>query len=278
MRSNSPCTAYAAVLATPSYWASETEQQEIRDGTLAGKLMLHAKLRKSMGEVTAQQDRMMALLQVATKHPCALTRGGKRPDQGNINLVNNPHFEASKDYWNPFGKGFEVDAAPSRTGSDAVLSVMMTNKNEDEQSGAMQVIHLRQEESAPLLLKAWSKAVKVGGAKDSGYSLYVDINYADDSHDWGFHLPFNVGSHGWEAVTAYLDKNKPIASLDVYCMFRGHEGAVLFDDVTVSEASKAQCECRDGEHFDPSPSRSCAPCPRGRTCALSSSFDPSLRM
>jgi hypothetical protein len=38
-------------------------------------------------------------------------------------------------------------------------------------------------------------------------------------------------------------------------MFRGHEGAVLFDDVTVSAAAKAQCQCRDGEHFDPSPSR-----------------------
>ena len=146
----------------PDRRSSESEQQEIRDGTMAGKLMLHAKLQKSMAEVTAQQDRMMALLAVATKHPCPPVKGGKRPDQGNINLVNNPHFEANKDYWNPFGKGFEVDAAPSRTGSDAVLSAMMTNKNEDEQSGAMQVIHLRQEEAAPVLLKAWSKAMKVG--------------------------------------------------------------------------------------------------------------------
>lgn len=80
--------------------------------------------------------------------------------------------------------------------------------------------------------------MNVGGVKDSGYSLYVDINYADDSHDWGFHLPFNVGTHGWEAVSAYLDKDKPIASLDVYCMFRGHEGAVLFDDVTAGSYIK----------------------------------------
>ena len=267
-----------AMLATPSYWSSDAEQREIRDGTLAGKLMLHQKMQKSMAEVTAQQDRMMALLSVATTHPCPPTRGGKRPDLGEVNLVNNPHFEANKDYWNPFGKGFEVDAAPSRSGSDAVLSAMMRNTNEDEASGAMQVIHLRQEVAAPVLLKAWSKATKVGGVKDGGYSLYVDINYVDDSHDWGFSLPFNVGTHGWEAVTAYLDKDKPIASLDVYCMFRGHEGSVLFDDVVVSEAVKAQCTCRDGEHYDPSPGRQCAPCPKGKKCMLSSSFDPALRM
>ena len=37
-----------AMTATPSYWASEAEQQEIRDGTLAGKLFRHQKLQKSM--------------------------------------------------------------------------------------------------------------------------------------------------------------------------------------------------------------------------------------
>jgi hypothetical protein len=48
---------------------------------------------------------------------------------------------------------------------------------------------------------AWSKALKVGGVRDSGYSLYVDINYVDDSHDWGFHLPFDPSAHGWQAPT-----------------------------------------------------------------------------
>jgi hypothetical protein len=72
-------------------------------------------------------------------------------------------------------------------------------------------------------LRRYSKATKVGGVKDGGYSLYIDINYADDTHDWGFHLPFNVETHGWELVSGYLDKKKPIASMDVYCMFRGHE-------------------------------------------------------
>ena len=58
--------------------------------------------------------------------------------------------------------------------------------------------------TAPVLVRAWSKATKVGGVKDGGYSLYIDINYADDTHDWGFHLPFNVDTHGWEVVSGYL--------------------------------------------------------------------------
>jgi len=53
-------------------------------------------------------------------------------------------------------------------------------------------------------LRRYSKATKVGGVKDGGYSLYIDINYADDTHDWGFHLPFNVDTHGWEVVSGYL--------------------------------------------------------------------------
>lgn len=170
-----------AVLAAPSYWASESEQREIRDGTMAGKLMLHAKLQKSMAEVSAQQDRMMTLLAVATKHPCPPVQGGKRAEQSNVNLVNNPHFEASKDYWNPFGKGFEVDSAPSRTGSDAALSAMMTNINEDEQRGAMQVIHLRQEEAAPVLLKVWAqRALRATGmtrfrAHVRSFSIFISF-------------------------------------------------------------------------------------------------------
>jgi hypothetical protein len=75
-------------------------------------------------------------------------------------LVSNPHFEASKDYWNPFGTGFEVEAVPARTGTNAALSAKMTNANEDAVSGAMQVIHLRQEEAAPVLLRVGRSRVR----------------------------------------------------------------------------------------------------------------------
>jgi len=92
-----------------------------------------------MAEVTSQQDRMLALLAVATRFPCAPVAGGMRQPQGNINLVLNPHFEEQKDYWNPFGSGFDVAAVGSRTGRDAALSAVMTNTNQDEHSGAMQV-------------------------------------------------------------------------------------------------------------------------------------------
>ena len=36
-----------------------------------------------------------------------------------------------------------------------------------------------------LLVTAWSLASNISGDKDSGYSLYIDITYTDDTNLWG---------------------------------------------------------------------------------------------
>jgi hypothetical protein len=87
-------------------------------------------------------------------------------------------------------------------------------------------------------------------------------------------VPFDKGTHGWQQRSAYLHRDKPIASLDVYCMFRNHEGRVWFDDVVVAPASKATCQCRGDELYDPAPGKECSPCPSGQRCMLGDTIDP----
>jgi hypothetical protein len=43
--------------------------------------MRHTTVQASLAGVAAQQERMMVLLTVATKHPCPPVKGGQRPDQ-----------------------------------------------------------------------------------------------------------------------------------------------------------------------------------------------------
>ena len=91
-------------------------------------------------------------------------------------------------------------------------------------AAAAQVVQLHQTVAAPLLVRGWSRAANVSGTSDGGYSVYVDINFADASHEWGWALPFDTGTHDWQMRSRHLQRNKPIATLDLYAMFRGHSG------------------------------------------------------
>eukprot|EP00242_Pyramimonas_sp_CCMP2087_P018185 CAMPEP_0198224600 /NCGR_PEP_ID=MMETSP1445-20131203/97620_1 /TAXON_ID=36898 /ORGANISM="Pyramimonas sp., Strain CCMP2087" /LENGTH=67 /DNA_ID=CAMNT_0043903827 /DNA_START=9 /DNA_END=212 /DNA_ORIENTATION=+ len=64
-----------------------------------------------------------------------------------------------------------------------------------------------------------------------------------------------------------------MSSLDIYCMFRNHEGKVWFDDVVVALASKVTCQCRTDEIYDPAPGKECSPCPEDKQCLLGDSFE-----
>lgn len=259
------------VLATPTYWSDVKEQNDIRKGTLAGKLLKLTALEGSMKDFMSARASMLALLSTAANSPCPPFRGDR--DQDEINLVRNAYFEEESDSWYGYGKGFRTEVHPARAGTESAFSAVMTNQDDQEQSGAMQVVHVRQEDAAPLLVRLWSKAKGVSGGADGGYSLYIDINYVDDSHEWGVIMPFDTGSHSWQRRGVYLDKEKPIASLDVYCMFRYHTGTVWFDDAVVTEARKSTCQCRPNEVYDPGPTADCSPCPDDHKCMLGDSFE-----
>ena len=61
----------------------------------------------------------------------------------------------------------------------------------------------------------------------------------------GFNVPFNPGTHGWERAAAFVTKDRPIKSIQIYGMLRGKEGEAWFDDITVSRGKHAASPAAD---------------------------------
>ena len=96
----------------------------------------------------------------------------------------------------------------------------------------------------------------------------MDITYSDGTNEWGFILRFNPSDRAWQRRHALLNRNRPIAQLNVYCMLRGHKGRAYFDDVVVAPFRKFGCACLPGEMYSPSHTRSCVPCPKNKVCSF----------
>jgi len=127
--------------------------------------------------------------------------------------------------WAPYEAGYELDRG--RTGR----CIRVTAPSGDHQGGARTVLTLNQKRAAPLLVTGWSKAQGVSGGPSSGYSLYVDLTYTDGTPLWGSQVRFSTGTHDWERRSFVVLPEKPIRSLSLYCLFRGHAGTVWFDDI-----------------------------------------------
>ena len=88
------------------------------------------------------------------------------------------------------------------------------------------------------------------GSPDANYSLYLDLVYADGTPLWGQTAPFAIGTHDWQRRQVVVLPEKPVKTLAIHLLLRGHggkacfatrncawsktaEGAVLFDGVPV---------------------------------------------
>ncbi len=151
-----------------------------------------------------------------------------------VELLTNPGFEEGGAGWNGWMQAFDVAEVGGRGGSRGVRCVA---GNTEEQHGAGQLVKLDQTAPRPIVISGWSRAVNVDGAADNGYSVYVDVNYADGGHLWGQTACFSVGTHDWEQRRVLLVPDKPVASLTAHGLFRGHNGTVWFDDFSVVEAA-----------------------------------------
>jgi len=140
--------------------------------------------------------------------------------------------------WRAWQKGFRVAAGEGRGGSRAIVC---ERREGDGEFGASQTLALNRTAVAPLVVRGWSKAENVSGSPDSGYSIYVDIIYADNTPLWGQTGNFRCGTHDWEKREFLILPEKPVRTLTVHCLFRGHTGKVWFDDVAVEEV-KAEGE------------------------------------
>jgi hypothetical protein len=153
-----------------------------------------------------------------------------------VSLLRNGGFEAARGGvvvgWQPWQNGFHAAPGEGRGGSGAVVCENSTGEGE---FGANQTLLLNRSAVAPLVVRGWSRAQNVSGSPDTGYSIYVDLLYADGTPLWGQTGDFRCGTHGWERWELVIMPEKPVKSLTVYCLFRGHNGKVWFDDIAVEE-------------------------------------------
>ncbi len=103
------------------------------------------------------------------------------------------------------------------------------------QRGASQSVVLNQTTAAPIVAEAWSKAEDVGGSRDSDYSLYLDIVYADGDQLWGQTVPFSTGTHDWEKRQVVVLPAKPIKGLSFHLLLRKHTGKAWFRGATLRQ-------------------------------------------
>jgi hypothetical protein len=136
--------------------------------------------------------------------------------------------------WGFWGEGYTLEQATTHSGAGAARCI---SADPELEYGAGQTVVLNQREPLPIAASGWSKAEDVSGSPSSGYSVYVDILYADDTPLWGQISAFDTGSHDWQRREVVVVPEKPIRELNVYGLFRGHTGTVYFDDFSVKELS-----------------------------------------
>lgn len=111
----------------------------------------------------------------------------------------------------------------------------MTNNGSDTH-GALQVINLNQSEPRPLYFSGWSKAESITGHSDIHYSIYIDLQYNDETWLYSQVLQFDTCSHDWQFKEGFIIPAKPIRKINVYCLLRiTHQGTAWFDDLIVQE-------------------------------------------
>lgn len=137
----------------------------------------------------------------------------------------------------PYGDGKYVESATP----DGLVYICSLEKEVDfsekdstenrANSGSFGVaftLQVGQERPEPIYMAAQSLAKDVTGSMDSGYAIYADLIYADDTPEWGVSVPFHIGTHEWEKVEKTFIPEKPIKSMTFYLLFRGHTGYVEF--------------------------------------------------
>lgn len=136
------------------------------------------------------------------------------------------------DFWRKYFKNFEYDT----TGLNAQhlkRSVKVENKTDRDTGGVYLRINLNQTEPMPIKISGWSKAENVSGSPNNDYSIYVDFYFNDGTPWYGRTTRFSTGTHDWEYSEAIYYPPKPLASANVYCLFRAHSGTVWFDNIYV---------------------------------------------
>jgi hypothetical protein len=159
-----------------------------------------------------------------------------RAAQAGTPLLRNGGFEETSGnnpgFWSAAPQGFVLAAGEGRNGS---RGVRCEAKSDKEWAGASQTLTLNRSNALPLVVRGWSRAEDINGSPDSGCSLYVDILYADGTPLWGQTANFRTATHDWQQREFMILPEKPVRTLTVHCLLRGHTGKAWFDDIAVEE-------------------------------------------
>jgi len=122
--------------------------------------------------------------------------------------------------WQPYERGF------TKTNDVFVCD----NGTAAGRRGVWQRVELNQKSPQPIVASVWSKAKNVSGGRDSGYSLYLDLQYADGTPLWGQTANFATGTHDFERREVLVLPDKPVKSVSYHLLLRGHFGHASFRD------------------------------------------------
>ena len=161
--------------------------------------------------------------------PCdgAIARRVIKADGAGANLL-------KSDGWRAWQAGF------SRSGD---LFVCDNGDDEQVQRGASQTVVLNQTVAAPIVASVFSKAEGVTGGKNTDYSLYLDLVYADGTPLWGQTAVFGGGTHDWRRGEVVVMPEKPVKSVTVNMLFRRHGGKVWFKEPKLSVMKHPEGAC-----------------------------------
>ncbi len=151
--------------------------------------------------------------------------------------------------WNGYGAGYR--AAPGAGRNATGGAVCQRTDPDGDATGLVQQVVLNQTHARPLVVTAWSRAQDVSGAADANYALYCDLVFADGTPLWGQSASFAVGTHDWARAEVLITPAKPVRSIAIYGLFRGHTGTVWFDDFSLGELGGDGIVMLDGVAVEP---------------------------
>ncbi|MHB8971608.1 MAG: hypothetical protein ACYC3X_18585 [Pirellulaceae bacterium] len=165
---------------------------------------------------------------VAKKVPAA-TLGKELLTNGGFEVAGGPQPEG----WSLYETGGTIDRDARHVGT---TSVRCENLTGTLGMGFHQSRTLDRKEIRSLIASGWSKAEDVVGPVNADYSIYVDIVYQDGTPLWGQVASFSSGTHDWEYRQIRIVPEKPVKQITVFGLFRGRQGKVWFDDISLKEA------------------------------------------
>ncbi len=160
--------------------------------------------------------------------------------------------QATTGAWRAYGDGFEEVEGVARNGQ---RSAGCTNEAGQEH-GLTQTVVVRQQDAAPLVARAWSRADGVTGDDSIDYSLYLDLVHTDGTSTWGHVTPFRTGTHDWQQAEVVIGPEKPVQTVTLNLLLRRqHTGQAWFDDVFLGqEGSDENLLKHPGFEVPPTPS------------------------